>query len=118
MLVLVGSMLGLIGSLILVNLQSIKSSIRSFSERADKHETELKALQSEFSRCKVDCERTFVDSELFLRETGWTRRSMEQLCASVNRLEGKLTVTDKLPEICGEIARTIVAGMRNGENPK
>jgi len=118
LLVLFSSMIGIISSLILINLQSIKASIRSFSLRADRHEAELKSLQSEFLRCKVDCERAFVDSGLFLRETGWTRRSIEQLCASVNRLEGKLTITDKLPEICGEIARTIVAGMRNGEKPK
>lgn len=65
--------------------------------------------------CKVDCDRRFVDTELFLRETGFQRRAIETLSASINRLEGKLTVVDKLPQISGEIARQVVREMKNGE---
>jgi len=118
LIVLFSTLLSIISSLILINLQSIKNSIRSFGLRIDKHETELKTLRSELSQYKIDCEKTFVDGGLFLRETGWLRRSFEQLISSVNRLEGKLTIADKLPEICGEITRTIVAELRNGEKPK
>ena len=64
--------------------------------------------------CKIDCERTFVNTELFLRETGFTRRSMDKLTGSVNRIEGKLTVVEKLPQIVGQISREIVKEMRNG----
>ncbi len=72
-------------------------------------------LTKSMADCKVDCERQFVNSELFLRETGFQRRALEKLSASVNRLEGNLKVVDKLPQISGEIARQVVREMKNGE---
>ena len=106
--VLVGGCLAIVGSLIILYLRSIKHYQDKQLERGQE-------LQTRFANCKVDCDRTFVKTEVFLRETGFTRRALENLTASVNRLEGKLTITEKLPEIVGSISREIVKEMRNGE---
>lgn len=119
--VIATALLGIVGSLIILNLRSIKGCISSFAQRADKHDKliersqeKLSGVGEDFAKCKVDCERNFVSSELFLRETGYTRRSMQSLTESVNRMEGKLTVVEKLPQICGDISREIVKEMKNG----
>ena len=117
---IVGALLSIVGSLIVLNLKSIKNCLRPITdrlnkqeERIDKASDEVKALQTGFGECKVDCERTFVASELFLRETGFARRSMENATASINRVEGKLDVVDKFPQICGDISREIVKQMQS-----
>jgi len=119
--VIATALLGTVGSLIIFNLRSIKGCVRSFTQRVDRHETKLEkvgeklnTVNTEFARCKVDCERSFVNSEIFLRETGYTRRSIQSLTESVNRMEGSLRVVEKLPQICGDISREIVKEMKNG----
>jgi len=117
------ALLGIVGSLIILNLQSIKGSLSLFTQRIDRQDEliertqkELVVIGTDFVKCKVDCERNFISAELFLRETGLTRRSMESLTQSVNRMEGKLTLVEKLPQICGDISREIVREMKkNGD---
>jgi len=118
---IVGPIVALVGTLIVLNLRSIKSCIRGWTQRIDKQDQELdrakkevRTLGIEMRDCKVDCERSFVSAELFLRETGFTRRSIEHLTSSVNRIEGKFSIVDKLPQICGDISREIVREMKNG----
>jgi len=118
---IVGPIVALVGTLIVLNLRSIKSCVRGWTQRIDKQDQQLEHTKKQVTTfgiqmrdCKVDCERSFVSAELFLRETSFSRRSMETLSASVNRVEGKLTVVDKLPQICGDISREIVSQMQNG----
>lgn len=113
--VLVGGCLAIVGSLIVLNLRSIKHCLRSQDKQVEKTQDDVRELQTGFGACKVDCDRTFVKSEVFLRETGFQRRSLDRLNASVNRLEGKLTIVEQLPKICGDILREIVKEMKNGE---
>ncbi|MHC4620350.1 MAG: hypothetical protein ACYTEQ_21585 [Planctomycetota bacterium] len=109
-------LLSIIGALIVLYLRSIKSCIHKSNQRVETARADVTGLEKDFRDCKLDCDRTFVSAELFLRETGYTRRSLETLTASVNRMEGKLTVVDQLPQICGDISREIVKEMRNGES--
>ena len=121
--VIAAALLGIVGSLIILNLRAIKSCVRNFTQRVEKHDRlieknqeKLSGIGTDFAKCKVDCERAFVDSEIFLRETGYTRRSIQSLSESVNRMEGALRVVEKLPQICGNISREIVKEMKNGDN--
>lgn len=114
--VLVGGCLAIVGSLIVLNLRSIKHCLRNQDRQVEKTQDDIKQLQTNFMSCKIDCDRTFVQSEVFLRETGFARRALESLTASINRLDGKLTVVEKLPQICGDISRGIVKEMKNGES--
>ncbi len=121
--VVVGGCLSVVGALIVLNLSAIKKCIREQVIRNDKQDDNIKdcdtgvnQLSQRMSDCKVDCDRTFVTGEAFLRETGFTRRSLEKVTSGVDRLDGKLTVVEKLPQICGDISREIVKEMKNGEH--
>lgn len=119
--VVIGGLLAIIGTLIVLNLRSIKHCLRKFDARADKQDEKIekaqddvKKVRSDFTACKVDCERSYVKTDLFLRETGFQRRALENLSTSVNRLDGKLSIVEKFPEIFGDIFRSVVKEMNNG----
>lgn len=119
--VVIGGCLSIVGGLIVFNLQSIKKCLASLSDKLskqdakiDSHADKIATLETSQANCKTDCFRSFVSSEAFLRETGFQRRSMEKLTNAVSRLDGKLTVVEKLPQICGDISREIVKEMKNG----
>jgi len=114
---IVGMLVAIVGSLIVVNLRAIKSVVNGLASRLNQQDSKIGLVATEAKDCKVDCERRFVATELFLRETGYHRRAIEQLTASVNRIEGKLTVVEQLPQIAGQIAREVVHEMKNGEKP-
>jgi len=114
---IVGMLIAIVGSLIIVNLRAIKSIVTGLTSRLNQQDSKIGLVATEAKDCKVDCERRFVSTELFLRETGYHRRAIEQLTASVNRIDGKLTVVEQLPQIAGQIAREVVHEMKNGEKP-
>jgi hypothetical protein len=126
---IVGMLVAIVGSLIVVNLYSIKSSVSDLGSRLAKQDESVSSLtgsqaaisleaQRNQTACKIDCEREFVRSEVFLRETGFLRRSLDALSASTIRIEGNLKVVELLPDICGDIARKIVHEFKeNGESP-
>ena len=113
--VITGPLLAFIGTLIIINLHSIKSCITTIVDRQDRQDNTIRSLSGNQAACKIDCERQFVTGELFLRETGFQRRAIEKLSVSVNRIEGNLKVVEKLPQISGEIARNVVREFKNGE---
>ena len=112
---IVGPMLALIGTLIIINLKSIKTCIGDLVDRTDGQDDAIKALTINQGVCKIDCERRFVDSEIFLRETGYQRRVLERQSEMLNRMDGKLIVVEKMPQIAADIARAVVKEFKNGE---
>ena len=87
----------------------------SLTKTVDRHDEQIIKLTTEAARCKVDCTQTFATSEAFVREAGFTRRTMEQMTASLARLEGSMQVVNRLPEISGQIAANI-ASVLKGKN--
>ena len=112
--VLLSAAAAIIGGLVLMNLKTLKDCIVKQDNEVKQMREAITTHREALSACQVKCRSEFVSSELFLRETGFTRRSMEHLTASVNRMEGQLTIADKLPAICGDIARSIIAEVNNG----
>jgi len=104
----------LIGSLVLLNLRQLKHSLGKQELRVEHTRDNVTTLAEKMSECKVDCERSFVSAELFLRETGLARRTMENLSTSISRMEGTLTIVEKIPQICGDITRAVIREMNNG----
>lgn len=109
----IGSILSLMNGIVLFNLKRV-------TDRLDKQDAAIAAVSKDnvefaavLANCKIDCHRNFVTGEAFLRETGFMRRTLETQTASLNRMEGQLTITEKLPEIVGEISRSIVREMKN-----
>lgn len=111
---IVGAAIVIVGSLIVLNLRSIKHCVKGVDNRITKTEGKVESVQLNFAACQVNCERTFVPKEAFLRETGFQRRSLDNLTAGMNRLEGKLTVVEQLPKIVGDISREVVKEMNKG----
>jgi len=127
---LIGGMVGVIGVLMVLYLRSIKLYLRSFAERMDrqdvqldKHEKKidvtadsLKALYTRLAECRTDCSQNYVSAENFLRETGYTRRALNEVTTGLANLDGKLTVVEHLPEISGDIARQVVREMKGNSD--
>jgi len=97
---LVGGLLTIVGMLIVLNLRSIKKYLTSLNARLDGHESRLAIIELE--------RISNVSKEDWVRSEAFNRNKLDRLNASLSRIEGKLQVVEKLPEISGAIAREIV----------
>lgn len=100
----IGALLGIVGMLIVLNLRSIKNSLASIDKRLDGHEERIATIEQDHR----DDIRNSVDKEDWVRSEAYTRNKLDRLNVSLNRIEGKLQVVEKLPEVSGAIAREIV----------
>ncbi len=107
-----GLLLTAIGTMIAWNLQSIKSSLKDVSDRQATQDQKIGDLEKSYLLCKQDCQRAFTTKEDWLREAGNSRVKLEEISGSLNQLVGKLTIMEKLPEICGSIAQSIAREMK------
>lgn len=64
------------------------------------------------SSCKIDCQRTNVSKEDWVRSEGYTRRELKEVTTVLNRIEGRLDITNKLPQVCADIAGQVVSQMQ------
>ena len=108
-----------VGGLVLLYLRSIKQDLRSLSLRNDKQDGQIaenreraESIRGEMAACRIECERSTVSKEDWVRSEGYTRDELRKVAAILNRLEGKLEVVEKLPEICGQIAREVVTQVK------
>jgi hypothetical protein len=108
----VGSILSLLNALILFSIKHLTDRLDRQDAAIADIKTNNEILVTALANCKVDCHRNFVTGEAFLRETGFMRRTLEMQTAALNRMEGQLSITEKLPEIVGEISRNIVREMK------
>jgi len=92
-------------------------NFRQLSGRIAKVEDNHKAIIKQFGDCKTDCNRNFVSKEDWLREAGYSRDQLDKLNQTLNRIDGKMLVMEKLPEICGTIAREISKQIKPSGDP-
>lgn len=100
-----GIVLTALGTVIAWNLQAIKNRLASQDGR-------IEQIERAFASCKQNCFQTFVEKEDWLREAGNNRIKLDEISTMLNQIIGKLSVTEKLPEIAGSIAKNIVAEMK------
>lgn len=98
----------LVGGLIVINLKAIKKCLGTLVSRADRQDDRIAAAEQGFAACKIDCSRTTVSKEDWVRSEGYTRRRLDDVNATLNRMDGKLGVAERLPEICGRIASEVI----------
>jgi len=110
--ILLSAAASFIGLLVLWNLRVLKHCITESNKRIDKHDDEIKRLQKSYSLCKIDCQRTNVSKEDWVREAGLTRKRLDDVADSLSRIDGKFTIVEKLPQICSNIAGEIVKQMQ------
>jgi len=114
LLTLIGSLIAIVGSLILLNLHSIKRCIGKLSNKVDSQDNSIAEIKRDFAMCKIDCDRNTVSKEDWVRSEAFTRDKLDKLVAALNRIEGQLGIVDKIPQIAGTIAREIASQMRPG----
>ncbi len=114
-------LLGIILSVILGGAATICSSmvlfnLRSMCKRIEKIEAAQVERATQFIACKVDCDRNTVSKEDWVRSEGYTRRGIDKLSRQLAGMDGKLGVVEKLPEICGSIAREVAKQIKGVES--
>jgi len=97
----------LIGGLVLYTLKTMSKRLDTQENRMNLIETEQKFLAGR----KVDCQQEFVSIGAFLRETGYTRKQLDETLKGLTSLSGKLEVVNQLPQIAGQIAAQTVKEM-------
>lgn len=63
LLTVIGVCLTLVGTLIVLNLRSIKKCVSTLVVRIDGVESDHKRLARDFAACKIDSERSYVSKE-------------------------------------------------------
>jgi hypothetical protein len=121
--VIVGGALTLACTVVAIYLKSIKAYMSKQDDRIEKTGDKIEKLATAasdlhvaFACCKVDCDREFVLKGDYLAEVGKARRSMDTVSASLNRIEGQLTVMEKVPQLCGEVVKQVVSELNNGRS--
>jgi hypothetical protein len=109
---IVGTLLSIIGTLIVYNLQCIKKGLALMSLRLDSQDRKIDDIEKSNLYFRQNIQQDFVDKEDWLREAGNNRQQLSVLTITLSRMEGKLDVADKLPAICGNIAREVVKEMK------
>jgi len=93
--------------------QTMKELVEGQSLDIKGHTKDITRIESALGLCKVDCTQKFVTTEQFVREAGFVRRTMENLMAAINRMEGSMQIMNKMPEIVGQIASSIVKQLKD-----
>jgi hypothetical protein len=102
----------LVGGLILWNLNKLNENIKLLSDRQNGQDRELGILKDRLSVCKQDCDRQTVSKEDWVRSEGYTRQLLERLSTGMSRMEGSIQIIERIPEICGKIAREVAGHIR------
>jgi biotin operon repressor len=117
-LLVIGLLLSGIGTLLGMNLQSIKKCIKNLSERIDKQGyriDEVEKLGNQLAKCQVECTRNYVSKEDWVRSEALTRQKLGEVAETLARINGKLDVVEQLPNITGKIAREIAIALKSGD---
>jgi hypothetical protein len=89
---------------------------REQSERIARIERGHTDLLTRLAGCRQECNRSFVEKETFLREAGFSRDKLDDMSNTLSRMEGKLQITEQLPNICGRIASEVAAQFSKRES--
>jgi len=95
----------LIGALVLWNLKAITKRLEA-----------VEAEQKKLATRKETCQQEFVGIGQFLRESGYTRKRLDDTVEAVKGMSAKLDVVSQLPQIAGQIASQTVKEMMSYVN--
>ena len=109
----IGASSAIIGGLILLNLKSIKHCIKSNSDRLSKNETDVQDVKDRMAACRTECTRTYVDKVDYIRNVTKQENSLDSLIKITSEIKGGMAIVEKIPQICGEVARQIVKESKN-----
>jgi hypothetical protein len=113
-LAIVGCLISIIGTLIILYLQTIKKSICTIGDRLDRQDTRIDLAFKSLADCKIDCDRNTVSKEDWVRSEGYTRQKIEQMTNAVMELNGKVKIIEQVPELVGKVTREIILQLKSG----
>jgi len=117
---IIGLLLCGIGSLVAMNYASMKKCIGGLAQQITKLDGQLdkqngridecEKFSDKLAACQVECSRNNVSKEDWVRSEAFTRVKLDDVAMTLSRVEGKLDIVNKLPEIAGSVAREILGG--------
>lgn len=107
---------GLVGAMVLFNLNGIKNSVDRISTKVDGHDERIKSVEKEIGDRNGEYQAIFTSKEDWVRAEGYTRISIEKLTALINRLDGKLDFAKMLPEMGASMGKEIGKSITNELN--
>jgi hypothetical protein len=111
-LTIVSSAAGIISGLVLYNLTGIREMIGNHAKAIAETNKDITSINAALAVCKQDCMRSMVSKEDWVRSEGYTRQLLEKVSLQLASMQGQIQITEKLPEIIGQIVRQIVAEIR------
>jgi hypothetical protein len=90
----------------------IMESVKSISDKQSGSGKELGDMKDRIANCRTDCDRNRVSKEDWVRELGYTRQLGERQIATMAKIEAKLDIMQQLPDIAGQIAKSVADKMR------
>jgi len=110
LIIALSAMATVLSGLVLFNLKAL-------AKKVEKHDGDIRTLEQRMAACKIDCDRSNVSKEDWVRSEGFKGREIKELAATLSRIEGKFCIIEKLPDIIGNTVRASISlskGKNNG----
>jgi septal ring factor EnvC (AmiA/AmiB activator) len=111
----VGVASGICSAAIWFSMAGLQKSLGDNKQDIKDANKEISGIKQSMTHCRKECDDSHASKEDYLREAGYTRRFQELQIAAMAKIEAKLDVMQQLPEIAGQIARSVIAEMKRGE---
>ena len=112
--IIISAAVALVTGMVLLYLRTISQQSVSQNTRIDAIEND----QKEAAKRKDQCRQDFVDKVDYIREVTKLESTQTEMLKVLSEIKGSLTVIEKLPEICGNIASEVVKEMKQLEAQK
>jgi hypothetical protein len=83
-----------------------------FRKEIAKNTQDIELIKDRFGTCRRECDENHASKEDYLREAGYTRRFQERQIADMAEIK---TLVSRMPELTGQIVRSIVVELKRGE---
>jgi hypothetical protein len=83
-----------------------------FRKEIGKNTEDIEAIKERLATCRRECDENHASKEDYLREAGYSRRFQERQIEGMAEIK---TLVNKMPELTGQIVRSIVSTIRRGE---
>jgi len=108
---IVGIFASVTSSVALLYLRNIRDDMKLFSGRLDRHDDDIKSLNTQLATYKTDCQGNFVDKVDYIRQVNKQEKTLDELVKMICDLQGSMKFVEQMPKICGSIARDIIKEM-------
>lgn len=106
--VVVGSLSGIVGGLVLLYLKTIKQGFDSMSQ-------ELKDCKKDIRDCQSSCRQNYVDKVDYIREVTKLEDTLQHVVRKLSEIKGATKALEQMPKVLAEAVRQIVIELNKKE---